>query len=249
MQPRRKIELLDGDTLSIEQIERALDDLVTSHGRLFGYRAVRSALVPRLSASETTPGRTLSILDLGTGAGDVAPVLAHALARRGTTATFTGVDRKLAHLVAGRRRGYGGRRVVADLAALPFRDDAFDWTMSHLVFHHFADDANRRILASMLRLAPRAAIVDLARSRVACWLVPIALRAIGVGPVALADGILSIGQASTLAEVRELTSSLEAASALELRRRFPFRFSLILERAPLVAPDRQMRGLAPGTRR
>jgi len=221
----RTPELLDGDSLSSGQVDRALSDLMRSHRLLFGYGAIRRTLIPRIPKRE----RPVRIADLGAGPGDVGEHLAKALSRIGIQANVLSIDRKLAHLLAGRRMGYSQHRVVADLRALPIRDDAFDWAISHLVLHHFRRDQNAAILESMLRIGRRVAVVDLAKSNLARWFVPIVLRIIGVGQVALADGIVSIRRASTIEEVRALVAKFRVE---ELRSRFPFRFSLVIDRGP-----------------
>ncbi len=48
---------------------------------------------------------------------------------------------------------------------------------------------------------------------------------LGVGPVARYDGLVSLEQAWTRTEVGRLTAGLPV---IELARRFPFRFSLVL---------------------
>jgi len=217
----RETELLDGGDLSPREVDTALDDLVRSHRRLFGYAAVKRALTPHFPTS-TEP---VKIIDLGSGPGDVGDQLTRHLERRGVTARVICVDRQLAHLLAGKRMGYAQLRVVADAEALPFRDGAFDWGLSHLVLHHFDPESNTRILAGLLRVAERVAAIDLLRSPLAVSLVPLALRFLRVGPVAFADGVVSIRQSYTLQEVRDFTRSF---MRLELRRRFPLRFSLII---------------------
>lgn len=234
MPGERKAERLDGDTLSSAEIDSALGDLIRSHRWLFGYRAVLRSLAPRIAAARSRSAAGLpTILDLGAGPGDVGHLLSTHLARRGVRVRLVGVDRKLAHLLAGRRRGYAQLRVVAAIEALPFADDTFDWAMSHLVLHHFDAPSNRRILGTMLRVARRVAVIDLLRSRLARRLVPLALRALGTGEIAYADGVVSIEQAATLTEVRALAAPFRV---VELRRRFPVRFSLILERDPGADP-------------
>ena len=224
--PRHE-ELLDGDSLTAAETGRALDDLARANRWLLGNRALLRALAGQMTKHAS--GGAVRLLDVGTGSGDAAHHLARALDRRALTIRVVGVDRKLGHLLHGQRRGFEQRRVVADAARLPFRDGTFDWALSTLFFHHFDGAANRAILSAMATVADRVAVVDLRRTPFGRTWVEIALRLLGVGRVALHDGRLSIRRAWRFDEVRRLASKL---GPIDLRRRFPLRFSLILEPDP-----------------
>jgi hypothetical protein len=68
-------------------------------------------------------------------------------------------------------------------------------------------------------------IVDLRRSWIARRLIDPMLRLLGVARVALHDGQISISNAWSLDEVSQF---LDGQEPVELRHRFPFRFSLVL---------------------
>jgi len=210
---------MDAADLSPREAERALEDIARTY-RVAGHGAIRRALLPRLEG-----GRRL-LVDVGTGSGEVASRLVEAARRRGTTLVPVGVDRHLRHLLIGRRQGFSQLRVVADARALPFPDGAADWSVSTLFFHHFDAADNRRILDEMRRVVRRGAIVvDLRRSRPGLWLTRLVLRLLRLGEVARQDGRVSVEQAWSLAEVEALVDSNEL---VDLRRRWPFRFSLVL---------------------
>ena len=218
-------ELMDDPTLGLAETERALEDLDRVTRWSAGLLAVRRTLAPRLAGG---PQRQ-RLLDLGTGSGLIPEVLGAAAARAGLGLLVVGCDRKLSHLLYGRRRGRRQLRVVASADRLPFVDGAFDWSLSTLLLHHFDRTANLQVLAEMRRVARAGAVVvDLCRSRLARTLFrPLAVL-LGMGPVALYDGLVSLEQAWSLAEVGRLAADLPV---VELERRFPFRFSLVLEPA------------------
>lgn len=227
MTPRQRLEpeIMD-QSLPPAEAERALADLNRVNRWLFGLRPVRRALLPRLAP----PSGPLTLLDVGTGSSQVAADLAAAAGRRGITLRVAGVDRRLSHLTIGRRQGYPSVRVAADADRLPFRAGSFDWSLSTLFFHHFDEEENRTILGEMRRVARRgAAVVDLRRSRLGVLAVRLLLPLIGAGRIARYDGRLSVAQAWTVPEVR---AWLGRERPVELRRRFPFRFSLILPAGP-----------------
>jgi len=215
-------ELMDGLGLALPDTERALSDLDRIHNSLFGYHASCCALIPRIAKGP----RCQTLIDLGTGSGKVSVNLKQIALRHGVLLRVVGVDRKLSHLLYGRHRGDSQLRVVADAETLPFRSTAADWTYSNLLFHHFASQQNRRILEEMQRVASRGTVVvDLRRALCARGLIRLLFPLLRVGPVATYDGKLSTDQAWCLEEVRQITSDMPVE---ELRRRFPFRFSLVL---------------------
>lgn len=214
-------ELLDRPGLGFAETERALGGLARVNRLLFGYSALRRTLLPRLLAGP--PEQRL--LDLGTGTGEPAARLAARAGRGGVRLAVVGVDRKLSHLVVGRREGFPQRRVVADAGALPFAAGAFDWAASSLFFHHFDAAGNRRVIAEMLRVARRVAVTDLRRHPLARWLARTLIPLLGVCPITRHDGALSAARAWSLAEVERFAAGLGVE---ELRRRFPFRWSLVL---------------------
>lgn len=221
-------ELMDG-ALPYLEARRALIDLDRVNRLLLGVGSARRTLARRIAAAAGA-GRSAALLDLGTGSGYIAREVARAAERRGCRVRVVGLDRRLAHLVAGRSLagagGDGQLRVAASADALPFRDRAFDWTVSNLLFHHFGGLSNQAILAEMRRCARRgAAVVDLRRSRLAGWLIRGLFPLLGIGRVARHDGLLSVRQSWAIHEVRALVAGLPVE---ELRRRFPFRWSLVI---------------------
>jgi ubiquinone/menaquinone biosynthesis C-methylase UbiE len=137
-----------------------------------------------------------------------------------------GLDLKLRHLVIGRKLGAHQLRVVGDATALPFRDGVFEWSFSTLFFHHFEPEANRRVLSEMRRVSRAgAAVVDLRPSRLAPRLLLVFFRLVGASEITRHDGQVSFERSWAIADVARLTAGLPVR---ELRRRFPFRWSLVL---------------------
>ena len=217
---------MDGDDLRLEETARALDDLRRTNRRLMGYLPVIRSLLPHLEDGQT-------VLDVGSGSGDVAEALRNGAARRGKDLRLIAVDFKLRHLLLGRRSSPDQLRVVASAEALPFARGSVDWSFSSLFFHHFGSDQNRQIVGEMRRVSRRGAVVvDLRRSILLRWLIRPLLRLVSrVGPVAAADGLTSVRASWSMEEVQ---SHFCREAGVRLRRRFPFRFVLHL---PTAAPD------------
>lgn len=220
---------MDDPALGLPETERALGDLDRVTRWAGGLLPATRTLLRRLSAGP----RRQTLLDLGTGSGLVPARLAAAARRRGVRLLVVGCDRKLSHLLYGRRRGHRQLRVVARADALPLADGAVDWSLSTLLMHHFDHSRSRRVLNEMRRVARAGAVViDLRRSRLAALLFRPLAALLRMGPVARYDGLVSLAQAWSKEEIARLANGLPV---VELERRFPFRFSLVLE--PAAAAD------------
>jgi SAM-dependent methyltransferase len=218
-------EKLDEPDLPFEEAERSLSDLGRVNRLLLGALPLKRTLLPRLGRW-SEPRR---VLDLGTGTGEIAAELAGAAARQGSPLQVVGLDLKLRHLVIGKRSGSSQHRVVGDATALPFRDGVFEWSFSTLFFHHFEAEPNRRVLAEMRRVSRSgAAVVDLRPSWLATHLLLVFLGLIGASEITRHDGRVSLERSWSLGDVARLTAGLPVR---ELRRRFPFRWSLVLDAA------------------
>jgi SAM-dependent methyltransferase len=84
------------------------------------------------------------VLDIGTGEGQVARVLA------GRGITVTGIDPTVAQISEAARRGGPPSYARSAAAALPFRDAAFDAALACLVFEHI--DAVDEAIAEVARV-------------------------------------------------------------------------------------------------
>ena len=222
-------ELMDDPELGLDETDRALADLDRVTRWSGGLLPTTRTMARRLAAGP----RRQRLLDLGTGSGLVPARLARRARRLGVELLAVGCDRKLSHLLYGRRRGHRQLRVVARADQLPFADGALDWSLSTLLLHHFDAAGNLEVLAEMRRVARAAAVVvDLRRSRLAAFLFRPLAAALGMGPVATYDGLVSLAQAWTPAEVARL---VEGLPVVEIERRFPFRLSLVIEAAGAAA--------------
>jgi SAM-dependent methyltransferase len=212
---------MDDPGLPLGQTERALADLGRVH-RWVGNTALWRQLGPVLLRG----GRRQRLVDVGTGDGRVAVEVESRAEHLGVALDSIGVDRKLAHLALGRRRHPELKAVVADARALPFADGAVDITTSSYFHHHFDQLEGGRVLAEMRRVAGRAVVVaDIRRSALGGMLGRLVLGLLRLGPVASHDGRVSLDQGWT---EREVQGTVPANAIVELRRRWPFRWSLEL---------------------
>lgn len=165
-------------------------------------------------------------MDVGAGSGHVGADLHRSGRKRGLDLRFVATDRKLSHLVTGRRWGHVRRAVVAAAEELPFADGAVDGSLSNLLFHHFDPATNRRVVDEMRRISRRSvAVVDLRRCRFLDLAAPLFLRLLRLGDVAYEDGVASVARSYRLDEV----AAIVGVRARDLRRCFPGRWSLVID--------------------
>ena len=227
--PRRPArEILDDPRLPADEMERSLRDLALVNRRWGGSGALARLLVRRL---EERGGRRARLLDVGAGSGDVSRRLAARLHRAGFEATVVGVDLQWRHLAAGRRISATPLpAAAADGFRLPFESGAFDWTVSTLVFHHFSPEENVRFLRELARVSRDGfAILDLRRHVLPLFFVAVAGRLLFQSPVSVRDGVVSVRQAYTPEEAREIAA--RAIEGSRVRKVFPFRLMISREAA------------------
>ena len=216
---RRGVEILDDPSVDPAVRERSLVDVTKANRWLGGLRA--ALLEIRAALAELPNGSTL--LDVGTGLGDIPHRARSDQERLGVSVSTIGVDEACSLLVACRRRV--GDTVCANAIALPFRDRSIDVVCCSQLLHHFESPGAVQVLREMNRVARHAVIVsDLRRGWIAAvgfWLVSFPL---GFSRVTRHDGTLSVMRGFTSAELTELVAHATGTRPL-VRRRLGFRLT------------------------
>jgi ubiquinone/menaquinone biosynthesis C-methylase UbiE len=197
------VELLDDPGAEPAAVRAQLRDIARLNTLFGGTRAVLRALDPffaRNGRQGTGDGEPWTLLDVGTGAGDI-PRAARRLARRhGVELTLLGVERIPA--AARLARGAGVTIILADGGALPLPSRSVDIVMASQVLHHLPRETAVRWIAAMDRVARRAVVLaDLRRSRAAIagmWAVSFPL---GCGARTRHDAVLSLRRGYTRQEL------------------------------------------------
>jgi SAM-dependent methyltransferase len=191
------VELLDGDGLSLAEIERNLLDLARL-GRLPGGVGASVAGVRRLVGGRDD----VQILDAGTGRGDL-PI---AFARHGWTTVA--VDTHPEVLRIARRQTAAEPRVEvvdADVLALPFDDHSFDVAHSSLLVHHLDPRGVVGALRELRRVARHGVVInDLRRGILPLVATALSVAALGGSHVTRNDSVVSARRAYTLDELDDL---------------------------------------------
>ena len=197
---RRGREILDQPGVEPALQRRSLDDVARCNTLFGGANAVISELRPLLRRLR---GGSATLLDVGSGLGDIPARVARVAAARGVRLATVGVD--CSEVLAAATRERTTAAVRADALALPFPDGSVDFVTCSQVLHHFGERDARRVIREMHRVARHRVIVsDIRRSWVAAaglWLVSFPLR---FHPVSRHDGVVSVMRGFTPAELSEL---------------------------------------------
>lgn len=193
--PRRQrgVELLDDPAADDALATRSLRDVAVANQLFGGTAAVLGALRPlfRCAGAAGDGAARLTLLDIGTGAGDIPERARSLAARHGVRLTTIGLERT-PH-VAASAAGRAGVAIVGDARAVPFADRSVDVVTCSQVLHHFEDREAEGVLREMHRVARRLVIVsDLRRSWAAASGIWAASFALGFHPVSRHDGVLSV---------------------------------------------------------
>ena len=203
-------ELLDLGRGSIEEVRRSLADLDRINRWLGGRAPLRRFLFPRMAAAARRP---LRVLDVGTGSASGAVEIVRWARGQGIDAQVVALDRSGRHLSIAHEaaRAYPEIRFTqADVFALPFAEESFDFVCSTLLLHHFAPAALQELLPKLWRLSRGSLILnDLVRGRVPACFFEATSPFFARSPLTKHDGRASIRRAYTPAEVRRALVSCQ----------------------------------------
>lgn len=216
-------ELMDDPHCDPSRLQRTYAQFRVVNRLVAGWGGVYRRLVrPMLH-----PARSTSLLDIGSGAGDVPRALARWAGRDGLALSVTAIDPdERAHTYAITRPALPG--VVfrcASSAELVAEGACFDLVTSNHVLHHLDDTARDGLLADSVRLARRRVVhSDIARSRPAYLGYAIASRPFGRRSFISVDGLRSIRRSYRPAELAAVVPE-----PWRVTRRAPARLLLVLD--------------------
>ncbi len=166
--------------------------------------------------------KELSLLEIGSGGGDVPLAAKRALKHDGIALNVTLLDRRWTHLPAN-----SAPSVCGDAVRLPFRDGAFDVVSCSLFAHHFDPEPLRNIVVEALRVSRRAVLInDLIRSRLHVLLVYLGLPLFR-SRLTWHDAPASVRAAYTIREMQSILADLPLRR-LDISRHLLFRMGVIL---------------------
>lgn len=188
-----KPERIDTGDYTPEEYAVFLREIAFINKYLGDARALKKTLFLEI---ERSGHRELSMLDVGSGSGELLRATADFARRTGRKAKLTGIDLNAASasMTRSMSRNYAEiTSVRGDAFSLPFADGSFDYAISSLFFHHFTDEQIPLILKEMSRVARRGVcVIDLHRHPAAYYLYKLFCFAFRISPLVREDGSLSI---------------------------------------------------------
>jgi SAM-dependent methyltransferase len=241
-----KLERIDTGDYTPQEYGVFLTEIAFINKYLGDRRAVKKTLLRDISCESQKPARskgklaendkdrsidsgTFSVLDVGCGSGELLRYIAEFARRNGKRAMLIGID--LNEISASVTASESSE--VPEISAvrgnafqLPFADNAFDYAISSLFFHHLTDDQIPHVLKEMSRVARRGIyVIDLHRHPMAYVLYKLFCFAFRISPLVTQDGSLSILKGFRKAELINLTKAADAENVSSLSS-FPYRIVL-----------------------
>ena len=246
---RRGVEILDQPDVDDRVRVRSLHDVALANRLFGGTRAVLAEVGRVLDArvpAACAESPTMTLLDVGSGVGDIPERAAELAARKGVRLACIALDADEALARACRVRG--SVPACGDARALPFADGSVDIVTCSQVLHHFPDDELPLVLREMDRVARvRAIVADLRRSWLAVAGIWAASFPLGFHPVSRHDGVVSVLRGFTARELeRDVRTATGASPEVRLRPGFRVTASWAPAAARAAAHDATAtRGRAP----
>jgi 2-polyprenyl-3-methyl-5-hydroxy-6-metoxy-1,4-benzoquinol methylase len=220
-------EWLDDADMDPAELECVLRDLARFNGAMLGHRPVITWL--RRATKDAPSGRTLTVVDVGCGYGDLLRAIRRWSRRRGLPLRLIGIDLS--------RETVRIAQAATDAAdQIEFRvTDVFeyqaaepvDFVVSSLLTHHLSDAMIVRFLRWMETTARKGWLIyDLQRHVVPYYFIGLMGKLTKLHRTVIHDGQISVARSLTRAEwQRHILAAGIASGAVELRW-FLFRFLL-----------------------
>ncbi len=225
---RRGIEILDDPSQNVALAVRSLRDIALSNRLFGGQRAVLRELAPLLQHQRVRQraegtDTTYTLLDVGTGLGDIPLAAVARAAQLGVCLWTIGLERDPSVAAAASR--HCTVALSGDALHLPFADRSVNVITVSQVLHHFESPAAEALLRECSRVARDAVIIhDLRRS----WLAVIGLWSVsfllGFHAVSRNDGVVSILRGYTVDELRSIVQRATGHAA-SVRRAMGWRIT------------------------
>jgi SAM-dependent methyltransferase len=202
-------EILDAGTASEEETRRSLEDLRRLNRWLFGVHGLTAILLNWLREQQ----QAATVLDLGTGSGQLAQAIARLVEGERRTVPVIALDFSPRHLMSARAwndraRARGIHLLAADALQLPLGDQSVDYVISSLFVHHF-DERELAVLFDECRRVSRRGLLmsDLWRHPLPFYLYKALAEPLFVSsPVTRADSTVSFRRSYQPGEIRQIAA-------------------------------------------
>jgi ubiquinone/menaquinone biosynthesis C-methylase UbiE len=223
MRRSAELEMMDMPGQPRELLVDDLRNLRIINRYLGCYRNVERALARLIDPGQT---RCFTLLDVGTGSGDIPVRIGRWARRQQIAAEISAVDREAIAVEQAAAQIHGSPEISllrGDAMNLPFRAASFDYVLASQLLHHFADEQIIAALRAWARLARRAVIVnDLVRHPVAYHGIRVLAKGLTRNAMTFTDAPLSVRRSLTLDEWRALFRRADVGK-FQVVPAFPFR--------------------------
>jgi SAM-dependent methyltransferase len=193
-------ELLDNPGADGSTVQLSLANIVRANRWFGGAAAVRFGLA-RLF--DDRPAGAFTLLDVGTGAGDLPAMAMRWGAARGLAIQPIGLERHPAAARLARKTGLP--TLLGDAGDLPLADRSVDLVIVSQLAHHLDPDSCVTLFRECSRVARRGVLIaDLRPSRLAALGFRIGGRLLGFDRVTIEDGVTSLARGFTAAALTTL---------------------------------------------
>lgn len=222
-------ELLDQGEGTLDDVRTNLAEMWRMNALSGGIYALTRQLLPRLARINGAA----SVVDLGTGSGKLARLVAKWAAARRKTVRVVALDLSARHLSIARGQFHETptvNPVQADVLALPFASGQIDYFVSSLFMHHFPPTLLVNLLRETYERSRRGIVMsDLSRGYLPLAGFHLIQPVFGRHYVTRYDGIVSIKRAYTAADLRILAREAGLTHARVIEQ-FPWRVTLVADK-------------------
>ncbi|MCA1803697.1 MAG: methyltransferase domain-containing protein [Rhodothermaceae bacterium] len=210
-------ELMDDPECNLQLLENTYRQFGTINRLLAGWEKVYQ----RYILPHCKPGQRYTLLDLGSGGGDLAVYIADLSRKYGQDLQVYATDPdQRAYLYA--LKNHRGRDVLFlddTLEKIALADMEFDFVISNHLMHHLQEDELRTIMETAAGICVRSVIFnDIRRSTVGYLLFSTAIRPFFRNSFIIPDGLTSIKRSFTKSELDRVVPR-----GWEVKKMFPYR--------------------------
>ena len=226
MQRSNELEMMDAPVVAPGLLIDDLRNLRLLNRYLGNYRNVRLGLA-RLVGEQ----KKFSLLDVGTGSGDLPRAIVQWARRAGLRAQVSGLEANRIAIAqaAEHNRSFAEISLLCgDAGALPFGPAAFDFVLASQVLHHFSEERIIYLLRHWSAIARRGIIIsDLIRHPLPYYGIRLLTRLLTRNVMTLTDAPLSVQRGFTLAGWKNLFERA-AIGSCAVHWAWPFRLLALI---------------------
>ena len=227
----RQPELMDQPDLDKDLHEQALRGLA----RINWFSRSNAILWPNIASAAKATDRTVRVLDVACGSGDVAISISRKAQKSRIPVEISGCDISETSVRLAKQNaeslGAAAKFFRADVFSDSIPDD-FDVVMCSLFLHHLDEDDAIALLEQMAKATKQIVMVnDLVRSQSGYWLAYFGTRLLSRSPIVHTDGPLSVQGAYRPDEIMQLASAAGLEN-VQLTRHWPQRILMTWKRNP-----------------